>query len=348
MPKEKFCKGFVSFTNEAFPNHNIWFVLYGPERTGYISPKANNVIFVEDIEDVCTNETSIKLLMESKLIILNWVNWRLAAQLYQFHRKTLYLFWGGEIYGAISQKPWSLQRLYKAALLRSAGSIATLIPGDLSKIEQLSKKHGKWYLSSIFDLADLENDDSAVYGLQYRRRSKGPIRVLLGNSATPSNRHIEAFRILASFKDSGIEVLVPLSYGEDAYRAEVIKQGRSFLGDAFVPILGFMDRSQYVNLLASVSIGVFNQDRQQGMGNISILMMQGAKVYISQSSPMWDDFKEEGRVVYPIESISCMTFEEFAAYSEEEAAINHELLKPSTRYNNALARWSVIYSDYCA
>lgn len=343
MPKEKFSKGFIAFTNDAFPDMNVWFVLYGPERTGYLTSTDCNVVLVERPEDVLLNSVSKKLLHDSNLIILNWVNWRLAAKLFPYHAKMLYLFWGGDLYGAVALEPYSPSRLYKAFLLRHAKGLITLIPGDLDQAERLSKKHGAWHLGLIWDTTkdEAEKNDKCTFN-----KPIGKTRILVGNSATPSNRHEAVFEMLEPFKNKGIEVLVPLSYGEDEYRGEVMRAGKQLLGDSFVPLLDFMDVDEYEALLSTVTVGVFNHDRQQGMGNIGILMRSGGKIFISQQSPMWHDFAHEGRVVFPTEEIPNLTYEEFIAYSDDSAAKNYEFARLQTRYIEAVSRWSSIYSDY--
>ena len=342
MPKEKFSKGFVAFTNTAFPDSNIYFILYGPERIGYETPDANNVIFVDDFKSVSLDEANKKILRECSLIVLNWVEWRLAVKLYRYHKKTAFLFWGGDLEGALSNGAKSLSRLSKSLLVRRASSIITLIPGDLANVELLTAKHGNWYLASIYD--ETECIENRRFFDEWKECK--PIRVLVGNSATPSNRHKEIFRLLSEYKNEEIEVLVPLSYGCESYRNEVLQSGRELLGATFRPILDYMNREQYRELLSTISVGVFNHNRQQGLGNIQLLMGNGAKIFIADDGPMWKDFAEEGRIVYPTRLIETMSFADFVEYSEDEAIVNFQFVCRSALYGKSVSEWQKIYFEY--
>jgi hypothetical protein len=106
--------------------------------------------------------------------------------------------------------------------------------------------------------------------------------ILLGNSADPSNNHIEVFNKLTNYKDSDIKVYTPLSYGNKKYAQNIINQGKKLLGDKFVPITDFMPKEEYLTLLAKIDIAVFNHNRQQAMGNIITLLGLGKTVYLKQ------------------------------------------------------------------
>ena len=43
-----------------------------------------------------------------------------------------------------------------------------------------------------------------------------------------------------------------------------------------------MPYSSYISFLGSIDIGIFNNNRQQGMGNITNLLYLGKKVYLSK------------------------------------------------------------------
>lgn len=345
IPKEKFTKGFVEFTNDAFPDLDIWFIVYGSKPAiGYVQPAEDNVLFAGRASSIIKDPVCRKLLADSQLVILNWVNWRLAALLCGYCKKTVFLFWGGDLEQAIACSSRSLKRLVYAFLLRHARGFITLIPQDRAKAETLSSKHGTWHLGMILGATRASVDSSKNRLCLDKQRS--PRRVLVGNSATPSNNHREVFELLAAYKDEDVEFLVPLSYGDDSYRKEVLKLGNSFLGRSFHPILDFMNAETYQKLVSTVSVGVFNHRRQQGLGNITILMRTGGKVYISRDGPMWGYFKGHGEIAYATEDIKDLSFDEFLAYSGETAVFNAKATDIASIYDEGCSLWARIYSDY--
>lgn len=349
MPKEKFSKGFIMFTNDAFPDVDVRFVLYGEEMTGYETPDASNVYFADSAKAVLSDSECRSLLRNCDAIVLNWVNWRFALCLLPFLYKTWLMFWGGDIYSVTSAKQPAgtkgrASRYIKALLVRRAGGVITLIPGDLAEVEKLSKKHGPWYLGKMCGLTAASAEEAANGHTMVDRADK-PLRILVGNSATPTNRHIPVLEALSKYRNEDIEVCAPLSYGDDAYRAEVISAGKRLLGEKFVPMVDYVDIEQYQQFLSTVSVGVFNHNRQQGMGNINGLMRLGAKVFLSKDSPMWDDFAKEGRVFYATEDLPNLPFEDFAVEDKKGAAVNSTLLDPRKTYEKGVQLWTNIYAS---
>lgn len=111
--------------------------------------------------------------------------------------------------------------------------------------------------------------------------------ILIGNSASPVNNHIDTFELLKSIPlKEDQKIIVPLSYGGDKkYIETVIQQGLRYFGDHFVPLTNFMPKEEYQELLQSIGFGFFNSLRQHAMGNISILLFQGAKIFLDEKNP---------------------------------------------------------------
>ena len=51
------------------------------------------------------------------------------------------------------------------------------------------------------------------------------INIQVGNSADPTNNHIEAFEMLRKYKHENVKIYVPLSYGNQNYASTVISKG---------------------------------------------------------------------------------------------------------------------------
>lgn len=124
------------------------------------------------------------------------------------------------------------------------------------------------------------------------------LNILVGNSASPTNNHIEIFRILAKHNLESRKVIVPLSYGDSTYREELVVRGKEILGDAFVPLVDFLPLDQYGSVVASCNVVIMNHLRQQALGNIGAALYQGAHVYLNPSSPVYQFFKEKNAFVH--------------------------------------------------
>ena len=128
--------------------------------------------------------------------------------------------------------------------------------------------------------------------------------ILLGNSASETNNHLEIFKILSMHDLKNRKVIVPLSYGNPDYRSKVIAVGRKMLGEAFLPLVHFMPLNEYSSIIASCNVVIMNHLRQQALGNIGAALYQGAHVYLDPSNPTYKFFAEKKAAVHSIDKLS--------------------------------------------
>ena len=125
---------------------------------------------------------------------------------------------------------------------------------------------------------------------------------VLGNSATPELNHLDAVALLA---DIGLEadLLVPLSYGDDHYRAFIKKAVSFYQGGKVEFIETYMDFTQYLQLLNRADGLIMNNVRPQGYGNIFIMMYLGKKIILNKKNLSIPELENAGLQWMPLESI---------------------------------------------
>ncbi|WP_243708104.1 TDP-N-acetylfucosamine:lipid II N-acetylfucosaminyltransferase [Luteimonas arsenica] len=155
--------------------------------------------------------------------------------------------------------------------------------------------------------------------------------ILVGNSAAATNNHAEAFAQL--FACSGTQdrrIVVPLSYGGNpAYVDQVLKIGREYFGERFVPLLEFQPKEEYFATLSSCGFVFMNHVRQQGLGNIVALLCMGAKVYLNSMNPLLSWLRTRGILIFefdPSASGGKCSAEEFLPLTVKEVQLNRERL----------------------
>lgn len=132
--------------------------------------------------------------------------------------------------------------------------------------------------------------------------SIGPDRVigsdiLLGNSATPENNHLEVLEGLSRQALGESRIYAPLNYGDGRYAVVVAKRGHELFGDQFVPITEPLSLEQYHQVMARCSVVVMGHRRQQGLGNILRALWQGAHVVLDRRNPVAGSLTERGAEV---------------------------------------------------
>lgn len=150
--------------------------------------------------------------------------------------------------------------------------------------------------------------------------------ILVGNSASPSGNHIDILKILAKRDLAGRKVIVPLSYGDVAYRDKILNAGKHLLGDAFIPLLNILPFSEYRQIVGTCNIVIMNHYRQQALGNICAALHQGAHVYLNAANPIHKFLKKNSAFIRSTDELLNLPLPD-NTLSEDELLINRNLLE---------------------
>ncbi|MDP2760794.1 MAG: TDP-N-acetylfucosamine:lipid II N-acetylfucosaminyltransferase [Sideroxyarcus sp.] len=127
--------------------------------------------------------------------------------------------------------------------------------------------------------------------------------ILVGNSSTATNNHLEVFKMLSRLDLGDRKIIVPLSYGDAAYRDAILFHGRIIFGDRFQPVVDFIPLDQYNTLIAQCSTVVMGHRRQQGGGNTVTMLYKGAKVFLDEANTVYQYLKNRGAFVYTLHDL---------------------------------------------
>lgn len=180
-----------------------------------------------------------------------------------------------------------------------------------------------------------EYDYSKLYNINTKVTSVSeniPCLIQLGNSASLSNNHFSALRLLEKYKNENISVICPLSYGDGRYRNAVIKTGHKLLGNKFVPLTDFLPKEEYASLLSSIQINIMNHMRSEAAGNVKMMLAMRKKVVLNEKSTLYRFLKSEGLILFDISSQSRALLNEL---SEEEGKQNQARISDLFSYQKA-------------
>lgn len=126
--------------------------------------------------------------------------------------------------------------------------------------------------------------------------------ILVGNSATPENNHIDMFiNLINNYDIKDRYIYCPLSYGDLEYSKVVINMGNKLFGDRFKPLCNFLDKDEYFKILKSCGFIFMNQLRQQAVGNILSLLCNGSKLFLNKKNPLYSHLLNIGISVSEID-----------------------------------------------
>lgn len=144
--------------------------------------------------------------------------------------------------------------------------------------------------------------------------AKAYITLLLGNSDTPTNNHLEMLEVLKRFKDEAIKIVIPLNYGNRKYGDIIERHAISIFGqDKILALRDFMDREAYYQILDEVDVAVMNHYRTQAAGNTLALLYRGKKVFIHEISSTYKLLNSNNIIVGNSAGIARLSFEAFVA-----------------------------------
>ncbi|MEB7883348.1 TDP-N-acetylfucosamine:lipid II N-acetylfucosaminyltransferase family protein [Serratia fonticola] len=127
--------------------------------------------------------------------------------------------------------------------------------------------------------------------------------ILVGNSATITNNHLEIFNTLKDIQLRERKLIVPLNYGDMEYGFKVQRIANKIFGVNADVLVDFMPLDQYIEKINSCGYVIMNHIRQQGVGNIVVMTYFGAKIFLREENPTFRFLKNEGAVIFSIQEL---------------------------------------------
>lgn len=276
-------KGHLVFHYRCTKSNLNRFGIPGISAANFLSPIAN----LRMLKPLFQSEKIIIHCLASPVLLLYLIAFPSLA------RKTYWVIWGKDLYfykTLIKKRTYhKIYEFFRKKAIRNIQKIITYNDGDFELAEKWYGCKAKQYRSFMYP-SNLYKD--------IRRNEAGytdkSTVILVGNSADPSNNHLDAFSLLQKYSSNNIEIIVPLSYGDNVYAKEITRFGFQIFGEKFRPIENLLPLDEYNNLLGRVDIAVFAHKRQQAMGNIITLVGLGVKVHIRNDITTWKFLQKLG------------------------------------------------------
>ena len=318
---------FVRFASEIFesvaPGTNEYIILTGSDnRSVRFPPRRGRIRVVSSgIRGTAPVPFAVR---GSDIIIAHSMSPHAALAFATARPRTLKVWsgWGFDYYGSDDSPDFGLLGHSTLQLSSALGSSI----GDLNVIKALRRKISRSVIRQITHHAAAKTDyfsaipdDLKVFTTRFPEFhgsyaqlnyssvtgtfARGAIAnsgsdILVGNSASLTNNHLEVFDMLARQDLTGRRVVVPLSYGNPAYRDAIVARGTVLFGSAFLPLLEMLPLDQYISVVASCNVVIMNHQRQQALGNIGAALYHGSHVFLDKANPTLEFFRSRGAVIY--------------------------------------------------
>jgi hypothetical protein len=321
IPDTTFLPFVVGAFTEAVPGDNV-FLVYGATR-GLERHGLDPGVKVEAIDSDALGLARVNdVFASSNVAITHSMSTFAAEAITTVPSTTLTVWsgWGGDYYGnafnetagllgpqtsrlmrrnrdwrALAERayatPW-LNRLYGAAAAATRVFSAP-VPTDLEVFRRRFPRFRGGYHQ--LNYASVEE----TYALSPDKLTGD--NILVGNSASPENNHLEALTLISRVGIGNRRVIVPLSYGDSVYGDRIERAGRELFGEQFTPLRGFMPLADYSSLVSSCSVVVMGHRRQQALGNVARATWQGAHVFLDRRNSIVPFFRSAGIPVSTLE-----------------------------------------------
>lgn len=273
-------------------------------------------------------------LFSSPLLVLLAVFPRLGS-------KVIWIPWGGDIDNRSNYRLKSfIIKIFKYKFLRYCPVIATMTSGDHKRIcEQYNCK--PIFLEGAANILHFD----PILSSNLNKRISDVVNIQVGNSADPTNNHEVILTKLARFKDQNLRIFVPLSYGNPKHAHKIKIHGYKLFKDKIKFITKHMDFLEFQKFISEMDIQVFGHERQQGVGNITLGLIAGVKVFMSKRITTWNLFKNKMNLdIYSIDELDNMSFGTLVSMSNESRKRNSQIVSEWASLKNQKESWEKIFN----
>lgn len=278
-----YSKQYIEFIKKYFEIEKHYFVIYQKDNPQNIEFKVEkNILPVNNLRELIKFYVFFSFKKYKKIVIHGFYLPYLGIFYFikrNYLKKSYWMTWGGDYYNF---KPKTIKgKLNKIISDYIKSKFYGYINGlelEIKKIERQYKiKNGKYYKAFY----SLGLDKKIIF----RKGINSSMNILVGNSAEPINDHIKVFEKLKNNKE--IKIFCSLSYGDSEdleWTNNVMKKGKKYFGERFVPILKMLPFEEYIKLLEKIDIAFFIHEVQGSFGNTILLLGLGKTIYLKKDS----------------------------------------------------------------
>ncbi|MBN2611612.1 MAG: TDP-N-acetylfucosamine:lipid II N-acetylfucosaminyltransferase [Bacteroidales bacterium] len=327
---EKFINAANYIFEKAFPGCNH-FLIPHPRFKGYLTyvEKGNN------IELVPFGKGLIKMLAGKtknyRCVVLHGITEINSTVFLQSKERDKFIgiLWGAELY---TEENFSERRLkgpltsaillpekeekYREKLKKIIGKMVRFNPATIKDAAKMAASELQYFCVPYVEEFNLFKDKKLIqencnfipftyYPLEYILKGHETSVVygndiLVGNSASFTCNHLEAFSFLSEIGIENRKIIVPLSYGDSEYADYIQAKGNEIYNGNFESLRNFIPLQSYINVMLRCGIVIMNHYRQQALGNIFMMLWLGSRVYLNESNSVYHYLKRIGIIVFSI------------------------------------------------
>lgn len=219
-------------------------------------------------------------------------------------------------------KVWVTQNAYREKAYAKVNNILTWMRQEYL----FALRHLKVQANHQFFFYENQFPYEKLDAIPKKRPDTNEVSLIIGNSASPTNNHMDLVQFLDSNKVKA-NLFIPISYGDSRYISFLKKNLRYSYGN-----LEFIERhmpfEEYLQFISEADALVMNTIRPQGYGNVLMMLYMNRPVYFNDKNISLPDLEENNITWRSIKDLPALTKEN--AYVPNKAAVvnllSHERL----------------------
>ena len=177
--------------------------------------------------------------------------------------------------------------------------------------------------------------ESAKYSYNFSTTPPPDGNILIGNSASFHNNHIDIWNAAKNLISEDRNIIVPLNYAGPADYADSVAKKITADHHRTTILRDFINKNEYYSIIDTCSYAIFGSLRQQAMANIRYCLRNRIKVFLYKDSIVYKHLTAFGYKVFAIEDIDNNSFS--TPLSENDHRANAEAYKKEINHKKEKA-----------
>jgi hypothetical protein len=170
--------------------------------------------------------------------------------------------------------------------------------------------------------------------------------ILIGNSATPSNNHLDILKQLKTdIKIRDRKLVIPLSYGLPWYKDKIIQIGKELFPNNLHTLTHFMPLLEYNQVVLNCNVVIMGHIRQQAVGNLIVSFWIGSLVFLDERNPLYNYFSDLGLIIFSIQK-DLKLIEDNKILTDKEIQTQRSILLTYYREDKVVEKTSEMIASY--
>lgn len=323
MPVDKFTADVRDFYAVFYKNHEILYLSY-PGKEIEINGKTGlkqYQIIMRNSFDVHSFGRVLAMMKRYDYCILHslFVPYLLQGWICADKRvlnKIVWIEWGFDLYVSQAANVFKkvLTRKIDIVIRTQIKAMIGIFPPDIDYYRSLYKS----YKCELFFapycgpcIEDAYLNYSTYCSLEHKTKAD-VVYIQVGHNAIPTLNHEQVLIKLRRFANENIKIFLPLSYGDMVYGDYIEKKANALFGkEKCICLRKFIPKDQYFELQKKIDIAIFDTERQCALSNINSMIFKNVKLFMSETSTMFEYFRSKGIPIEPVSVIDDISYDKF-------------------------------------